>query len=199
MSKKLSKENPKFVPMDIIPFHPLLPIHNIFTVVNKKKEKQKQTGMVRRCILISDILENSISIPNIRYVVDPGLTTDRIYDANLGIESVKVAQISREKAKKRSNSISCSETGKCYRLYTQQTFKEEMEENSTPELLKANLASIILIFIKLQIKEVLDLDSQNIKNALEFLTDLGALRKVLEQIKLVIAIAKSNTDGGDDD
>ncbi|KAI1304582.1 putative ATP-dependent RNA helicase dhr2 [Mortierella claussenii] len=97
----------------------------------------------RKVILATNIAETSITIPNIRYVVDTGCHKSRGYNAKIGIESLLVEPISKSSARQRMGRAGREAPGLCFRLYTEDAF-EQLEEDAVPEIKRCNLESAIL-------------------------------------------------------
>ncbi|KAI8600062.1 P-loop containing nucleoside triphosphate hydrolase protein [Dissophora ornata] len=97
----------------------------------------------RKVILATNIAETSITIPNIRYVIDTGCHKSRGYNAKIGIESLLVEPISKSSARQRTGRAGREAPGLCFRLYTEDVF-EQLEEDAVPEIKRCNLESAIL-------------------------------------------------------
>ncbi|KAF9904458.1 putative ATP-dependent RNA helicase dhr2 [Linnemannia zychae] len=97
----------------------------------------------RKVILATNIAETSITIPNIRYVIDTGCHKSRGYNAKIGIESLLVEPISKSSARQRMGRAGREAPGLCFRLYTEDSF-EQLEEDAIPEIKRCNLESAIL-------------------------------------------------------
>ncbi|KAK3835577.1 MAG: ATP-dependent RNA helicase DHX8 [Linnemannia gamsii] len=97
----------------------------------------------RKVILATNIAETSITIPNIRYVVDTGCHKSRGYNAKIGIESLLVEPISKSSARQRMGRAGREAPGLCFRLYTEDSF-DQLEEDAIPEIKRCNLESAIL-------------------------------------------------------
>ncbi|EFJ24564.1 hypothetical protein SELMODRAFT_101229 [Selaginella moellendorffii] len=134
----------------------------------------------RKVILATNIAETSVTIPGIRYVVDPGLVKSRSYNPRIGLESLIVVPVSKAQALQRSGRAGREGPGKCYRLYMEETFKQ-LENATVPEIKRCNLASVVLQLKALGIDDVLGFDFMDkppkmaILKSLEHLYILGAL------------------------
>lgn len=115
------------------------------------------------------------------YVVDPGLSKQKVYNPRLRIESLLVSPISRASAKQRAGRAGRTKPGKCYRLFTERSFNKDLEENSYPEIQRSNLSSVVLYLKKLGIDDIVHFDymdppaPETLMRALEQLNYLGAL------------------------
>eukprot|EP00249_Psilotum_nudum_P019267 c27172_g1_i1 orf=935-2635(-) len=135
---------------------------------------------LRKVILATNIAETCVTIPGIHYVVDTGLVKARAYNPCIGVDSLVVVPISKAQALQRSGRAGREGPGKCFRLYTEDAF-ENLEDSTTPEIKRCNLASVILQLKALGIEDVLGFDFMDkpskmaIVKALEHLYILGAL------------------------
>jgi len=135
----------------------------------------------RKVVLATNIAETSLTIDGIIYVIDPGLCKQKSYNARSGIEALSVVPVSQASAKQRTGRAGRVAPGKCFRLYTQQTFNNDLEENTVPEIQRSNLCSVILLLLSLGITDILHFDymdpppEDTLIKALEALYALGAL------------------------
>ena len=114
--------------------------------------------MGRKVIVATNIAETSLTIDGIVYVVDPGLSKQKVYNPRLRIESLLVSPISRASAKQRAGRAGRTRPGKCYRLFTERSFNKDLEENGYPEIQRSNLASVVLNLKKLGIDDIVHFD-----------------------------------------
>lgn len=134
----------------------------------------------RKVILATNIAETSVTIPGVRYVIDPGLVKARIFNPRVGVESLSVVPVSKAQALQRSGRAGRERPGKCFRLYTEDSF-EKLEDATVPEIKRCNLASVVLQLKALDIDDVLGFDFMDkpssiaIRKSLEHLYILGAL------------------------
>ncbi|KAG0235515.1 putative ATP-dependent RNA helicase dhr2 [Actinomortierella wolfii] len=134
----------------------------------------------RKVILATNIAETSITIPNIRYVVDTGCHKSRGYNAKIGIESLLVEPISKSSARQRMGRAGREAPGLCFRLYTEDSF-EQLEEDTVPEIKRCNLASAILALKASGVDDVTTFDymdrpsKSGLLKSMEQLYALGAI------------------------
>ena len=97
------------------------------------------------------------------------------------VESLLVSPISKASAKQRAGRAGRTRPGKCFRLYTEQSFNTELIDDTYPEILRSNLASVVLQLKKLGINDLVHFDfmdppaPETLMRALELLNDLGAI------------------------
>lgn len=80
----------------------------------------------RKCVIATNIAEASLTIDGIYYVVDPGFAKQKVYNPKIGMDSLVVSPISQASARQRAGRAGRTGPGKCYRLYTEAAFKNEM-------------------------------------------------------------------------
>ncbi|KAJ4338010.1 Salivary acidic proline-rich phosphoprotein 1/2 [Ascochyta clinopodiicola] len=97
----------------------------------------------RKVILATNIAETSVTVPGVRYVIDCGKSKTKQFRSRLGLESLLVKPISKSAAIQRKGRAGREAPGQCYRLYTEQGYKE-MEERTIPEILRCDLSQAIL-------------------------------------------------------
>ncbi len=135
----------------------------------------------RKCIIATNIAEASLTIDGIYYVVDPGFAKQKVYNPKVGMDSLVVAPISQASARQRAGRAGRTGPGKCYRLYTEAAFKNEMLTTSVPEIQRTNLGTTVLTLKAMGINDLLHFDfmdpppTQTLLQALEMLYNLGAL------------------------
>lgn len=135
----------------------------------------------RKVVLATNIAETSITIDGIRYVVDTGYVKENVFSPATGMESLVVVPCSRASADQRAGRAGRVGPGKCYRLYTKWSFYNELEANPTPEILRVNLATIVLLLLSMGITDLVHFDFmdppslQALIKSLELLYALGAL------------------------
>lgn len=135
----------------------------------------------RKVILATNIAETSITIDGIYYVIDPGFVKQNAYDPRLGMDSLVVTPISQAQARQRAGRAGRTGPGKCYRLYTEQAFQNEMLPTPVPDIQRQNLSSTILMLKAMGVNDLLNFDfmdpppPQTMITAMEQLYALSAL------------------------
>lgn len=134
----------------------------------------------RKVIFSTNIAEASVTIGRIVYVVDCGYVKLRAYDPKTGIETLTVVPVSKAAASQRAGRAGRTKPGKCFRLYSEETYLSLADAN-IPEIQRSNLAPFILQLKALGIDDVLHFDylsappAELMTKALELLFSLGAL------------------------
>ena len=135
----------------------------------------------RKVVVATNIAEASLTIDGIYYVVDPGFSKQKVYNPKAGMDSLIVTPISQASARQRAGRAGRTGPGKCYRLYTEVAFKNEMLPTSVPEIQRTNLGMTVLTLKAMGINDLLAFDFMDppppatLITALETLYNLGAL------------------------
>lgn len=135
----------------------------------------------RKVIVSTNIAETSLTIDGIVFVVDPGFSKQKLYSPRIRVESLLVTPISRASAQQRAGRAGRTRPGKCFRLYTEEAFKKELQETTYPELLRSNLSSTVLELKKLGVDDLVHFDfmdppaPETMMRALEELNYLACL------------------------
>ncbi|CAH6718146.1 pre-mRNA-splicing factor ATP-dependent RNA helicase Prp22p [[Candida] jaroonii] len=157
----------------------VLPVYSSLPSEMQSKIFEKTES--RKVILATNIAETSITIDGIYYVIDPGFVKINAYDPTTGMDSLKVVPCSQAQANQRSGRAGRTGPGKCYRLYTEKAYNEEMMPNSIPEIQRSNLSNTILLLKAMGINDLLNFEfmdppkTHTLLNALQELYILGAL------------------------
>ncbi|KAI1303140.1 Pre-mRNA-splicing factor ATP-dependent RNA helicase DHX15 [Halotydeus destructor] len=151
----------------------------------------RANGAVGRKVVVStNIAETSLTIDGIVFVIDPGFSKQKVYNPRIRVESLLVSPISKASAQQRAGRAGRTRPGKCFRLYTEKAFKNEMQENTYPEILRSNLGSVVLQLKKLGINDLVHFDfmdppaPETLMRALELLNYVEALDDDGELTKL---------------
>ena len=106
----------------------------------------------RKIIIASNIAETSITLPSIGFVIDSGLTRQKILDPSTGVEILITIPISQASAKQRAGRTGRENPGKAYRLYTKESY-EKLQKFDIPEIKRSNLMYFILTCKMIGIKD----------------------------------------------
>lgn len=135
----------------------------------------------RKCVIATNIAEASLTIDGIYYVIDPGFAKQKVYTPKLGMDSLVVAPISQASARQRKGRAGRTGPGKCFCLYTENAYMNEMLPTTVPELQRSNLAHTVLTLKAMGINDLLNFDFMDppptpfLISAMERLYSLGAL------------------------
>jgi len=139
-----------------------------------------QTSPQRRIVLATNVAETSVTVPGIRYVIDPGLARMSRYAARTKVQRLPIEKISRASANQRAGRCGRTGPGVCVRLYSEDDFARR-EEFTQPEILRTNLAAVILQMAALRLGEVSQFpfmdppDPRLVRDGYATLHELGAI------------------------
>lgn len=134
----------------------------------------------RRIVLATNIAETSLTVPGIRYVVDTGTARISRYSTRTKVQRLPIEPISQASANQRSGRCGRVADGIAIRLYSEQDF-ESRPEFTDPEILRTNLASVILQMVSLKLGDIEQFpfvqppEHKAIRDGLTLLHELGAL------------------------
>ncbi|MCU1526820.1 MAG: ATP-dependent helicase HrpA, partial [Frondihabitans sp.] len=143
-------------------------------------EPSRTAGTRRRIILATNVAETSLTVPGIRYVIDAGTARISRYSTRAKVQRLPIEAISQASANQRSGRSGRTSDGIAIRLYSEQDF-ERRPEFTEPEILRTNLAAVILQMISLGLGDIAGFpflqppDSRGIKDGLDLLRELGAV------------------------
>ncbi|CAD6208303.1 GSCOCG00003312001-RA-CDS [Cotesia congregata] len=135
----------------------------------------------RKVVIATNIAETSLTIDGIYYVVDPGFVKQKVYNSKTGMDSLVVTPISQAAATQRAGRAGRTGPGKCYRLYTERAFRDEMLPTPVPEIQRTNLATTVLQLKAMGINDLLNFGfmdpppAESLIEALKLLYDLSAV------------------------
>ncbi|KAG5437463.1 hypothetical protein PCANB_000891 [Pneumocystis canis] len=159
----------------------ILPVYSALPSEIQSRIFEPAPSGSRKVVIATNIAETSITIDGIYYVVDPGFVKLNSYDSKLGMDNLVITPISQAQARQRAGRAGRTGPGKCYRLYTEAAYHNEMLPNSIPEIQRQNLAHTIIMLKAMGINDLLNFDFmdpppvQSMLAALEQLYALGAL------------------------
>ncbi|MGB8022590.1 MAG: ATP-dependent RNA helicase HrpA [Candidatus Nanopelagicales bacterium] len=142
-------------------------------------------GGGRRVILATNVAETSITVPGIRFVVDPGTARISRYSKRLKVQRLPIEPISQASANQRAGRCGRVRDGIAIRLYSEQDFLDR-PRFTDPEILRTNLASVILGMAALRLGDVARFpfldppDTRQIRDGIALLVELGALEPAAE-------------------
>ncbi|KWX21655.1 ATP-dependent helicase [Mycolicibacterium wolinskyi] len=157
---------------EILPLYARLP-----TAEQQRVFQPSRTG--RRVVLATNVAETSLTVPGIRYVVDPGTARISRYSRRTKVQRLPIEPISQASAAQRAGRSGRTAPGVCIRLYSEEDF-ESRPRYTDPEILRTNLAAVILQMAALQLGDIADFpfldppDARSIRDGVQLLQELGA-------------------------
>lgn len=140
-------------------------------------------GSVRRVILATNVAETSLTVPRIKYVIDSGMARISRYSYRTKVQRLPIEKISQASANQRAGRCGRLSAGVCIRLYSEEDFNNR-KEYTDPEILRTNLASVILQMLFLKLGSIQDFpfidspDSRFVKDGFKLLFELRAISEL---------------------
>lgn len=159
----------------------VLPLYSRLTAADQHRVFSSHGNAVRRVVLATNVAETSLTVPGIRYVVDTGVARISRYSVRTKVQRLPIEPISQASANQRSGRCGRVEAGIAIRLYSEEDF-EGRPEFTDPEILRTNLASVILQMTSLGLGDIARFpfveppDRRNVQSGVQLLEELGALR-----------------------
>ncbi|MEB5514578.1 ATP-dependent RNA helicase HrpA [Vibrio cholerae] len=161
----------------------IVPLYARLSASEQNKIFQPHAG--RRIVLATNVAETSLTVPGIKYVIDPGTARISRYSYRTKVQRLPIEPISQASANQRKGRCGRTEEGICIRLYSEEDFLSR-PEFTDPEILRTNLASVILQMTALGLGDIEAFpfveapDKRNIQDGVRLLEELGAIN---DQIK----------------
>ncbi len=143
----------------------------------------------RRIILATNVAETSLTLPDIHSVIDSGIVRMSRYDAGSGIQRLQIEETSQASARQRRGRCGRVREGICIRLYSEEDF-EERDEFTDPEILRSNLAGVVLQMEHLRLGDPLHFPfidpppPKRVAQAYRVLEELGAIERSGQRTRL---------------
>ncbi|XP_077221546.1 ATP-dependent RNA helicase DEAH11, chloroplastic-like [Tasmannia lanceolata] len=156
-----------------------LPLHGKLSCEEQSRVFQNYPGK-RKVIFATNLAETSLTIADVKYVVDTGMAKESKFEPGTGMNVLRVCRISQSSAQQRAGRAGRTKPGMCYRLYSEIDF-QSMPCHQEPEILKVHLGIAVLRILALGIEDVQDFDfvdapsSKAIEMAIRNLIQLGAV------------------------
>jgi ATP-dependent helicase HrpA len=160
-----------------LPDTEILPLYARLSTAEQHRVFQAHRG--RRIVLATNVAETSLTVPGIKYVIDPGTARISRYSHRLKVQRLPIEPVSQASANQRKGRCGRTSDGICIRLYSEADFLSR-PEYTDPEILRTNLASVILQMAAAGLGEIAAFpfidapDRRNIKDGVQLLEELGA-------------------------
>ncbi|WP_428479744.1 ATP-dependent RNA helicase HrpA [Photobacterium japonica] len=156
----------------------ILPLYARLSANEQNRVFQTHAG--RRIILSTNVAETSLTVPGIKYVIDPGTARISRYSYRTKVQRLPIERISQASANQRKGRCGRVAEGICIRLYSEEDFLSR-PEFTDPEILRTNLASVILQMTAIGLGDIQAFpfveapDNRNIQDGIRLLEELGAI------------------------
>ncbi|WP_375387737.1 ATP-dependent RNA helicase HrpA [uncultured Amnibacterium sp.] len=162
----------------------VLPLYGRLSAAEQHRVFELSTvaGVDRRIVLATNVAETSLTVPGIRAVIDGGTARISRYSARAKVQRLPIEAISQASANQRSGRAGRTSDGIAIRLYAEEDLLRRAEYTD-PEILRTNLAAVILQMLSLGLGEITAFpfltppDSRGVKAGLDLLAELGAIRE----------------------
>ncbi|MFD3507059.1 ATP-dependent RNA helicase HrpA [Nocardia sp. NPDC058666] len=161
-----------------LPRTEIVPLYARLSAAEQHKVFSPHTG--RRVVLATNVAETSLTVPGIRYVIDPGTARISRYSMRTKVQRLPIEEVSQASARQRSGRCGRVADGICIRLYSEDDF-EARPAFTEPEILRTNLAAVILQMTALGLGDIESFpfveapDRRAIRDGIALLEELGAL------------------------
>ncbi|MEV6334718.1 ATP-dependent RNA helicase HrpA [Nocardia vinacea] len=161
-----------------IPRTEILPLYARLSTAEQHRVFAPHPG--RRVVLATNVAETSLTVPGIRYVVDPGTARISRYSMRTKVQRLPIEEVSQASARQRAGRCGRVADGICIRLYSEEDF-EARPAFTEPEILRTNLAAVILQMTALGLGDIEKFpfveapDRRAIRDGIALLEELGAL------------------------
>ncbi|MEU7526977.1 ATP-dependent RNA helicase HrpA [Saccharothrix sp. NPDC042600] len=161
-----------------LPSTEILPLYARLSFGEQHRVFQPHRG--RRVVLATNVAETSLTVPGIKYVVDPGTARISRYSNRLKVQRLPIEPVSQASANQRKGRCGRVSEGICVRLYSEDDF-DARPEFTDPEILRTNLASVILQMTAIGLGDIAAFpfidppDARNINDGVQLLQELGAI------------------------
>ncbi len=155
----------------------VLPLYARLSTAEQQRVFEPHTG--RRVVLATNVAETSLTVPGIKYVVDPGTARISRYSRRTKVQRLPIEPISQASAAQRSGRCGRTADGIAIRLYSESDFASR-PRYTDPEILRTNLAAVILQMAALQLGDIADFpfldppDKRSVRDGSTLLQELGA-------------------------
>ena len=161
----------------------VLPLYGRLSAAEQHRvfERRPASSFTRRVVLATNVAETSLTVPGIKYVIDPGTARISRYSYRTKVQRLPIEPISQASANQRKGRSGRTSDGICIRLYSEEDF-ESRPEFTDPEILRTNLASVILQMAAIGLGDVPAFpfidppDARNIADGLTLLAELNAFK-----------------------
>lgn len=145
------RETHQFLRNAKLPYTEILPLYARLSAAEQNRIFKEHSG--RRVILSTNVAETSLTVPGIRYVIDPGTARISRYSVRSKIQRLPVEPVSQASANQRKGRCGRVAEGICIRLYSEEEFLSR-PEFTDPEILRTNLAAVILQMLRMGLGDI---------------------------------------------
>lgn len=180
-----------------LPHTQILPLYARLTISEQNRIFKPHTG--RNIVLATNVAETSLTVPGIKYVIDPGTARISRYSYRTKVQRLPIEPVSQASANQRSGRCGRVSSGVCIRLYSEEDFNNR-PEFTDPEILRTNLATVILQMLALDLGAIGNFpfvqspDNRNITDGMRLLEELAAIdeqKRTGDKLNNTISLTKT--------
>ncbi|EJP63143.1 pre-mRNA splicing factor ATP-dependent RNA helicase PRP43 [Beauveria bassiana ARSEF 2860] len=138
---------------------PGVDVHLLIASLSWEDQEQalNSSGPNRKCIVSTNVAETSLTVNNVVFIIDTGLSKQAVYNPRLRLHMLPTRPISRASAIQRAGRAGRTANGVCFRLYTEKTFNQ-LEEMTAPAMLTSPVDDVLLTLLAIGVTKLVDFD-----------------------------------------
>jgi ATP-dependent RNA helicase DHX8/PRP22 len=136
----------------------IVPLYGMMQSDDQRNVFEEVPDGCRKLIFSTNIAETSLTVAGVGFVVDCGYCKQKNFNPKTGMEALLVTEVSQVQATQRSGRAGRTQAGKCFRLYSEEAFNRSFAKVTVPEILRSNLASVVLQMKAMGIDNVVTFD-----------------------------------------
>lgn len=175
----------------------ILQLHSSLSIEEQDKVFDYPPDGVRKCIISTNIAETSVTIDGVRFVIDSGKVNRMIYNSIGGFSKLCETNISQDSAKQRAGRAGRTGPGICFRMYSEDDFKNNFEPYTPAEIHLVPLESLILQMISLGLSDIINFpfvekpSAKTIEESIEKLKYCGALEPQQNNVLILTSLGEA--------
>ncbi|MBP0049484.1 ATP-dependent RNA helicase HrpA [Marinobacterium sp. AK62] len=177
----------------------VIPLYARLSLAEQNRVFHEQRKAGRRIVLSTNVAETSLTVPGIRYVIDPGQARISRYSVRSKVQRLPVEAVSQASANQRAGRCGRVAPGVCIRLYSEEDFQSRPAFTDA-EIRRTNLAAVILQMLQLRLGDIRDFpfvdppDTRLINDGFKLLEELGAVDAKRKMTKIGRQLARLPVD-----
>lgn len=153
----------------------IVPLYGMMQSDDQRNVFEEAPEGCRKLVFSTNIAETSITINKVGYVVDCGYCKQKNFNPKTGMESLMVTEISQVQATQRAGRAGRTQHGKCFRLFSEETFNRSFLKITIPEIVRSNLCSVTLQMKAMGIDDVINFDFMDPPDAVRLIKSVRTL------------------------
>merc|ERR1719197_512866 len=129
----------------------IVPLYGMMQSTDQRNVFEQVPDGCRKLIFSTNIAETSLTVADVGFVVDCGYCKQKNFNPKTGMEALLVTEVSQVQATQRSGRAGRTQEGKCFRLYSEESYNRSFLKVTVPEILRSNLTSVVLQMLAMNI------------------------------------------------